>query len=141
MPRGRKVDQEQALAKLREVRRAMTQENKSISEARREAGVSSSNYSRWQKVFGHLLEPAQPKAGRRVSRSLFLPVSVPAQVVRRRKHARNHQTVARGPLPPAVFAAAQQALDGEEVQDLRDLVVEQALTISRLLKAQHHGSK
>ena len=137
MPRGRKVDQEQALATLREIRDAMTNEGKSISEARRDAGVSSSNYSRWDKRFGHLLEPAQPQAVR--PRLSHRSTRAAVAAVGRRKGIGKHRRVAQGPLTPAPFVAGLRATVDAEVRELRELVVDQALMIARLRK-QNNGS-
>jgi transposase-like protein len=127
MPRGIKTDKDTILQRLQQVRGAVAS-GKSISEARRDAGVTPSNYARWNKRFGHLLgtQPSHPKKTVRGLR----PTTAS------RGHVGDN---GRGPVPShSVRPVSERRRKAEpEVEELRRIIVDQAVQIARLQRASH----
>jgi hypothetical protein len=127
MPKGKPVDQDQAVQTLKQIRQAMARGTPAM-QALQQAGISESNYSRWKRRFGHLLDTPAPTDETQPRR----------RVVHRRRRASAHAPGSgRGPAPrrSGLVAPDQRRRMHRENEELRGIVIDQALLIARLQKA------
>lgn len=132
MPRGIHLDAQTVLDKMRAVHCDMAENHKSISQARRDAGITSSNWSRWNRRFGHLLDsqsaaaksPAQPTRKGKAKRPMGRGT--------RRGRSRHNGDGAREPLPLSRAADRQCGQQERENERLRRVIADQAILIHEL---------